>query len=1088
MQKIIRLLFVLLLFNIQLSAQNRLLNQPMIIKQCAINVKVNCIHATTDIELEFYNDRDVEIEGLLNFNLRPQQAITDFQLDLNGTFRKASIEEKWKANNAYNTIVGKRVDPALLQMQNVGYYTLNIYPVAAKNSRRVKMRIEEVLPLKDEYYVYSLDMFKQQTLQQVSINIESSDNPYGPIAPSGLISRTTFNKMNNAYKLYDNYNQPVSGGTISFKIPAPGQKDIAFRDAASGLFMARIQDTIPETITRQPKTILVYWDRSASMQHDQTELFLKFLHTQVQRYGAESVKIVPFNHKPGEAKTFTGKELTPWYWRRYINAVPLYGGTNFGALDMAAAEDLVFIFTDGKHTWGSHNIKINHSSVMFVTVPFNDPVYNVKSYVYDFANYNYNYYTRYYNEDIYNTDAYYYPVTIRLNTYDTAYRFPQINQRKIGLISATDENGQPLKLPEQIKLNGQRYITGELNPTTRSVILHFGYAGKVLYTRKIDIGNYCSQELNKRLITLLNFEIITGTTNNWYRSLGFGIDNRIVCWQTAFIVLERIEDYVKYNITPPDEIMQECLDKGFVKKDYRQQYYYMQRAGATATLQLVANYYNQRLAAMGNTSDQIKISDIATSLTRIEEDKKTVAKEMALGAAPGMVTSDMAGSKLEEVVVTANAVSNKRSMTGSASYYSYKQIGYDATPIGQALQGRVAGVQVINSPGSNDISQIRIRGISSLSGNAQPLIVLNGIPVEFNQINNITASEIDNITILKDAASTAIYGSRGANGVILIETKRGKRNGYGYDVNQKTRLEDAEDEDYISEIKQTPPEEKYSRYLQLRHDNKTNMAFFIDMATHFGQAGLNQYVDEMLIEAAEISNNDYASLLAIAFAYEDMHQYNKAIEIYTDLSKSYPYQLGLQHSIAWAYYETGQRDSAVQILYRAITADDYYSNYDANMKTKSIMLADMNMIIAMHPAEVNTRFIPQEIIKPVTSDLRVLIESNGNGLYTLYAQEGNNDKIGYANPVQKDNRLLISGYNSSTVEFEAKEMSGKTIRIYDQHYDYWYNRQVPPMLRIRSIYNFGRPGQRIHTEIISLKNQFGHVEIASYRQKDLGKN
>lgn len=1088
MQKIIRLLPVLFLFNIQLSAQNRLLNQPMIIKNCSVNIKVNCIHATTDIELEFYNDRDVEIEGLLNFTLKPQQAITDFQLDLNGTYRKGSIEEKWKANNAYNTIVGKRVDPALLQMQGIGTYTLNVYPVPAKSSRKVKLTIEEVMPLKDEYYHYALEMFKQLTLQQVSIHIETGNNPYGPVAPSGLISRTTFNKSFNAYILHDQYNQPVSGGTVVFKIPAPEQKEIAFRDAANGTFMARIQDTIPETITRSLKRIRVYWDRSGSMQDNQTEYFLKFLNVQVKRYNAESVQIIPFNHKPGEGKTFTGNELNPWYWRKFINKIPFYGGTNFGALNLSTSDDIIFVFTDGKHTWGSRAAQMNQAPVLYVTVPFNDPVYNNKTYAADYYSaYNYSYYNRYYDGDIYNALNYYYPTTIRLNTSDTAYRYPQFTQRRIEMISATDENGRPLKLPENIKLNGQRYVTGELPSGSRSVILNFGYGDKILYTKKIDIGNYCSQELNKRITTLLNFEIITGTPNNWYRSLGFGIDNRIVCWQTAFIVLERIEDYVKYNITPPEEIMQECLDKGFVKKDYKQQYFYMQRMGASVALQQVANYYNQRLSMLGNTNDQIKIADIAGSFSRIEEDKKVANKEMAFAGDYKSGAFDMAGGNLEEVVVTGYATAKRKDMMSySTTKVTANQLNYYATPLSEALQGKVAGVQVISRPGTGDIAQIRIRGISSLSGNNQPLFVLNGVPMEFDHINNLSTSEIDNITILKDAASTAIYGSRGANGVIVVETKKGRQNGYS-NVNQQTRLKNAEDEDYITEIKETATDDKYSRYLQLRHDNKTNMAFFIDMAMHFSDVGLSEYVDEMLMEAAEISNNDYGSLMASAFAYEHMRNYKKAVEIYSDLAKSYPYQLGLQHSIAWAYYENGQRDSAVQLLYRTIIGDDYYSNYDPNMKLKGIMLADMNMIIALHPDEVNTRFIPKEIIKPVSSELRVLVETNGNSLYTLYAQEGNKEKIDYSKPTQKDNRLILAGYNSSTAEFEAQELSGKTIRLYDQHYDYWYNRQVPPMVRIRSIYNFGKPDQRIQTEIISLKNQFGQVEIADYRHKDLGK-
>lgn len=88
--------------------------------------------------------------------------------------------------------------------------------------------------------------------------------------------------------------------------------------------------------------------------------------------------------------------------------------------------------------------------------------------------------------------------------------------------------------------------------------------------------------------------------------------------------------------------------------------------------------------------------------------------------------------------------------------------------IAELLQGRVAGVQVING-------RIRIRGVSSLQGSNEPLIVLDGIPLAGDpSTTNINPHDIQSIKVLKDAASAAMYGSRGANGVIEIKTKKGR--------------------------------------------------------------------------------------------------------------------------------------------------------------------------------------------------------------------------------------------------------------------------------------------------------------------------
>jgi iron complex outermembrane receptor protein len=101
--------------------------------------------------------------------------------------------------------------------------------------------------------------------------------------------------------------------------------------------------------------------------------------------------------------------------------------------------------------------------------------------------------------------------------------------------------------------------------------------------------------------------------------------------------------------------------------------------------------------------------------------------------------------------------------------------GVVTNPI-QQIQGRVAGL-VITSPGGdpNSNPSIRLRGQTSLAGGQNPLIVVDGIPLDdANQLSNIPPADIESYDVLKDASATSIFGSRGANGVFLITTKRGR--------------------------------------------------------------------------------------------------------------------------------------------------------------------------------------------------------------------------------------------------------------------------------------------------------------------------
>lgn len=131
--------------------------------------------------------------------------------------------------------------------------------------------------------------------------------------------------------------------------------------------------------------------------------------------------------------------------------------------------------------------------------------------------------------------------------------------------------------------------------------------------------------------------------------------------------------------------------------------------------------------------------------------------------------------KLEEIVVVGYGQQKKKDVTGSISSVGTKAIqDVPVTNPQQALQGRAAGVEVINNSSKpGDEPQVRIRGTRSLSASNDPLYVVDGIPYA-GSLSDIGTGVIQSMDILKDASATAIYGSRGANGVVLITTLKGK--------------------------------------------------------------------------------------------------------------------------------------------------------------------------------------------------------------------------------------------------------------------------------------------------------------------------
>ncbi len=154
---------------------------------------------------------------------------------------------------------------------------------------------------------------------------------------------------------------------------------------------------------------------------------------------------------------------------------------------------------------------------------------------------------------------------------------------------------------------------------------------------------------------------------------------------------------------------------------------------------------------------------------------------------------------LQQVVVVGYGTVKRKDLTGSVSSVTADQIAkVPVTTLDQALQGRAPGVQVTNNDGAPGGGvQVQIRGVGSLGTN-DPLYVIDGYPVtgqnvangnSGNPLNSINPSDIASIDVLKDASATAIYGNRASNGVVIITTKRGKKNGTQVSVDVSTSIQ-----------------------------------------------------------------------------------------------------------------------------------------------------------------------------------------------------------------------------------------------------------------------------------------------------------
>ena len=163
------------------------------------------------------------------------------------------------------------------------------------------------------------------------------------------------------------------------------------------------------------------------------------------------------------------------------------------------------------------------------------------------------------------------------------------------------------------------------------------------------------------------------------------------------------------------------------------------------------------------------------------------SKEITVGDTSIINVMLVSENVLDEVVIVGYGTTTKKSYTGTVKTVKSEDLEIKShVNVSQSLVGESAGVNIINTSGQpGTVATVRIRGFGSVNGNRDPLYVVDGVPFSGN-INSINPADIASTSILKDATATAIYGARGANGVILINTKTGKTGNSSIEVDIKT--------------------------------------------------------------------------------------------------------------------------------------------------------------------------------------------------------------------------------------------------------------------------------------------------------------
>lgn len=1070
MQKILLPLLFVMTSITETKAQQRLFDQPVQLKTCNILIEANSFIATTVVEMEFYNPKDQEVEARQNFELNRGQVITDFQLELNGKYREGSIEERWKAVRAYSAVVGKRIDPAILQMNWQNQYSINIYPIAAKSSRKIKFTITQMMEEESSKLIYTLPLKFTGNTSGFKLSIKVAKPASIPYANKGFIEKQLFDMNKYEASLYWETNDVVLNQPISFAINQfINQPQICItRKNDKTHFLMRVYPEVPAYYSSKPKSINVYWDVSLSGRQRYLKKELDFLESYISENEINKATIILFNHELQGTIVFNPLKDNFNSIRYFLLNYKYKGATELGNLNFSnVLSDAVLLFSDGINSVGNAQPKLGAVPVNYIT----------SSYWY--------YYDRF-KSITGNTGG----VFINLFHTDIRNAVKKVDSAENFLFRY---NASHIKLNESLPIRmGKSILLSGTIDQADNLELVYGNNSNVYKSDNyfLSLNENCDEVSYKKIQMLKAYDSLMYGYNgyyNWQNMVIFGLTEKVVTPQTSFLVLERIEDYIKYKIAPPKELEQKCAEMNYV---YRPEYKIKTLKEFTEqdALDAVVKNYNNRIIWWSKNEPLIDLNKPMPEKQSIDNASVQVANKNTTGSsyASGFTSQNDykgTGSELKEVVVTSafGIKRTARSTSSSVQNLTGEQVNaIRQTNVNNALAGKVAGAQVRSQSYAKLGAEttIRLRGENGLGTGSGALYVVDGTIMPSGA--DINPDDVEDYSILQGPAAAALFGPDGSNGAVVITLKKAKR-GYPrqYYFWTEYKLSKVADVDYVQEIQKASDVELEDIFLELDKENKMNVGFYFEMADFFFEKGKTAKAQELMYNAIELCNGSSYGLKLAAYLYEKWKKFDKAIAVYKGILSMDVTNLAVKRDLALAYFQNKDFETAVKTYYSIVTASGEAVN---NLALKENALAEMNAILLLHKNEFDISYINHNLIKALPVDLRISMESNYSSLVNPQIIEPDNSKCHSKNTnTVNGGRLMATSYNGygyELPEYIIKKAASGDYRIKIDVDDIGtYPGKIPLFVRVITFKNFQKENMQMEVKIFDLDNQYGVVEL-----------
>ncbi|MEP2935149.1 MAG: VIT domain-containing protein [Gilvibacter sp.] len=1089
------------------------------VKKINVDVQVLGNVATTTYDMYFYNPTDQILEGELNFPLGEGQKVVRYALEVNGKLREAVVVEKEKGRIAFEAVVRRRVDPALLEQVTGNNYKSRIYPIPAKGYKRVVIGFEQTMLYTNKAHELTIQNSFDNTMEHYGFSISV---PFNGVAPTLLKDNDpcNFSSVHGQLVFNDTIVNAKVDHTYSLQIPKGDASEAYLFDDKAYLYKTFDRIAKPKAAVSK---VAILWDASLSMKDRDIDKELSVLAQYLEDFEVgNSLELVVFSNQVIQKKKFVNNRAGKAAIKEYLENLNYDGATSFDWMQQYTFDgDEVLLFSDGINThsdfpacFGSRMYVIsaaptaNFDAIKQLAACTGGDYINLSKMTVSQA-------------------------VLKLTT--EAFYFTG------AFTGASELSSYPAK---NTLVNNDFGLALEGIAPGANVVLYFGTKTAPRLTQVIatlPLKPSGSQAAEKRWANLKIDALLLKGEDTKNEVISLAKQYGIITPHTSLIVLETAQDYADYQIEPPADLKKE-YDRLVAQNtqsvfDDNQEVVDVEPLGTPQDKSVArTGPIGQEVTVTGTVTDNVgsplpgvNIIVAGTARGTQTDFDGNYAIDSAIGevlvfsyvgfdtletdvAGNGSLNLSMReGDELDEVIVTAQGIKRESKALG----YAVSEVGADEIAnksegdVARVLSGKASGVAITNQSGmSGSSTNVIIRGYNSITGSNQALIIVDGVPFSNDtnsngsflsgnnggsRLNDLDPNVIADVRVLKGLAATTLYGSAGRNGVIVVTTKsqatgsvasasavsnvdsRPIGDAKAISLSRaRTYVQSRKMPDYMVVIKtRKTVEDMYDLYLQLRPENIGNPAFFIDVFDVIYPK--NQVLaTRILSNLGELDLDNYELLKALGYKYEAVKNYKDASFVYKRIVELRPEDAQSYRDLALVYAKLGKKSEAQALV--ANLVDGVFYN-DTNRRRFS----GLDQVLS---TELQGAF-RDDGLETAGHDLRVVIDWNHNDTdIDLYIYDPNFEECYYSQPSTSMGGKMSSDMTQGFGPEQFVLPNAKKGMYYlslDYFGDRYQKIENPTYLKVTIFKNYGRANQTEEVQVIHLDSAADEALIAKIK-------